>query len=533
MTTSHSQIESRVEAARRTKRRGVLLAAVGYALGTALLWLCRWLELSSVTTPQLILCAAYFLANTGALLLLLHFRWDEKLTFDPEFIYTPVFTSILWLTYFLYISDEARGLLFAVIFLPFVFMVSLVGLRDGLVISSLFVISYLTMLLHVAQTEGSQLDTQAEGVRITVFFLVTAFSCLVMERTRGQRHRHIAVMKEVSALQEMGKTLVSTLVVDKLVDQILSIIKEKFGYLNCSLWTVESDTKELVMRAQKGFGPSEAAKSIRLPLDGSGITVWVANHGEIANAGNVREDSRYVTGDLVSEHPIASELALPLKRQNEVFAVLDVQSGKLQAFTRNDERVLMAVADYASIALANARWMDEIHDRANRDSLTGLYNHRFLMEQLEIELHRARRLGYSCSFIMIDIDHFKSINDIHGHQNGDEILKQVSRLLTGSLRAIDIVARYGGEEFSVVLLNVSKPDGWVVSEKLRRRIQDQDFTDYSGQSILHATVSLGLATFPDDAKSTVDLIRVADDRLYAAKQHGRNRVIPPGPPSIS
>ncbi|MDD5543048.1 MAG: sensor domain-containing diguanylate cyclase [Acidobacteriia bacterium] len=525
--TPSSQTELQSETRRRTKRRGVLLAAVGYLLAIGLLWLCQRLDLSTVRTNQIISCTIYFLANTFFLLLLLQLRWDEKLTFDPHFIYTPVFTSILWLTYFLHISgNQAQGLLFTVIFLPFVFMVSLVGLRDGLVMSSLFVISYLTLLLHEAQHGTEPIDTQAEGVRVTVFFLVMVFSCLVMERTKRQRERHISTMKEVSALQEMGKTLVSTLVVDKLVDQILSIIQEKFGYLNCSLWTVEPASQELVMRAQKGFGPREATPSIRLSLTGPGISVWTATHGKIANVADVEKDSRYVTGELISEHPIASELALPLRRQGEVFGVLDVQSDRPQAFSENDERVLMAVADYASIALANARWVDEIHDRANRDGLTGLYNHRFLMEQLEIELHRAGRLGYVCSFIMIDLDHFKSVNDLHGHQNGDEILKQTSQLLTESLRAIDIVARYGGEEFSVILLNVSKPDALAVGEKLRRRIQDRDYSDYNKQGTLHTTVSLGVSTYPDDARSPVDLIRVADEALYAAKQAGRNRVFP-------
>lgn len=524
MSPDRPNIAFRLEHAQRIKRRGVLLSGVGYALGIAVLWLCRRLDLTSVTSQEMEWCAALFLLNILVLLLILKTGVDQKLRFDPHFIYTPVFTSILLLTYYLYIANEARGLLFSVIFLPFVFMVSLVGLRDGLVISSIFVIAYLTLLLHLAMNET--LDTQAEGVRVTIFFLVMVFSCFVMERTKRQRQRHIATVKEVAALQEMGKTLVSTLVVDKLVDQILSIIKEKFGYANCSLWTVHMETRELVLRAQKGFTLMGDSKSIRLSLSDKGIIVWVANHGEIGNVADVTRDGRYVIANLTSDQKIASELAIPLKREGDVFAVLDVQNDQLNGFDRNDERVLMAVADYASIALANARWVDEIHERANRDGLTGLYNHRFLMEQLEVELHRAGRLTYPCSFIMVDIDHFKSINDIHGHQNGDEILKQVSSLLTRSLRSMDIVARYGGEEFSVVLVNVTKTDALLVAEKLRCRIQESPFTDIHQQSSLHATASFGVATFPHDARSPVDLIQIADEQLYQAKQNGRNRVFP-------
>lgn len=524
MANSIPEVEARSETIRRTKRRGVILAAVGYALGVFVLWLCRRLDLNTTTPAQMIECSFFFLLITALLLLMLETRWDEKLRFDPHFIYTPVFLSILWLTYYLYIAGEARGLLFSVIFLPFVFMVSLVGLRDGLVMSSLFVIAYLTLLLHLAQSET--LDTQAEGVRVTVFFLVMIFSCLVMERTKRQRERHIATVKEVAALQEMGKTLVSTLVVDKLVDQILSIIKEKFGYVNCSLWTVEVETSNLVLRAQKGFTPTGEVKALRLPLSGPGIIVWTANHGEMINVGDVRQDARYVTADLTSDQLILAELALPLKRQGEVFAVLDVQSARLNGFGLNDERVLTAVADYASIALANARWVDEIHDRANHDGLTGLYNHRFLMEQLEIEIHRARRLGYSCSFLMIDIDHFKEVNDTYGHQNGDEILRQVAALLISSLRTMDIVGRYGGEEISVILTNVSQNDTLAVAEKLRRRIEETNFLSIDQKVNLHITASFGISTFPEDALAPTDLVRIADERLYQAKQSGRNCVFP-------
>jgi diguanylate cyclase (GGDEF)-like protein len=507
--------------ARRTKRRGVMLGAVGYVLGLAVLWLCRILGLSSTSPREVIWCAVFFLINTLLLLLILQSRLDEKLSFDPHFIYIPVVTSILWLTYYLYIAHEARGLLFSVIFLPFVFMVSLVGLRDGLVISSLFVIAYLTLLLHVSQYET--LDTQAEGVRVTVFFLVMVFSCFVMERTKRQREKYIATMKEVAALQEMGKTLVSTLVVDQLVEQIMAIIKEKFGFVNCSLWTVEKEAGELALRAQKGFVARGGSEDIRLPLSGSGITVWVASHGEMANVGDVRQDSRYTTANLTSDCTTVSEFALPLKRQGEVFAVLDVQSGRVNGFSRNDVRVLSAVADYASIALANARWVDV---RANRDGLTGLYNHRFLMEQLELELHRMNRLDKPCSFVMCDIDHFKSINDVHGHQTGDAILQQVSTLLMSSLRDSDIVARYGGEEFSVILPNTNRSDALLVAEKLRRRTEETAFLDLNHQGSHHVTASFGVATFPEDARTPVDLIRLADERLYQAKEGGRNRVHP-------
>lgn len=167
---------------------------------------------------------------------------------------------------------------------------------------------------------------------------------------------------------------------------------------------------------------------------------------------------------------------------------------------------------------------DRLMEMAMHDSLTGLYNHRLLIELLERELATGRRKAQPVSFCMADIDHFKSLNDRFGHQAGDQVLKEISALLASGLRKSDPVGRYGGEEFGIVLGGCSPDKAQGLCERLRQSIETHTFT-VMGQPV-HVTVSLGLAhADPDEEISETDLIRKADEALYRAKAAGRNRLV--------
>ena len=160
---------------------------------------------------------------------------------------------------------------------------------------------------------------------------------------------------------------------------------------------------------------------------------------------------------------------------------------------------------------------------SNTDHLTGLYNRRYMMEALEREVQRSVRKGGHLSFILLDIDHFKEVNDVYGHLQGDVVLQKVSLLLKKELRTYDCAARYGGEEFVAILPDSMLKDAIFVAERIRLSIMGTKFSDkLSG---LNLTVSLGVASFPIDGVTTVDaFIKLADDALYRAKNSGRNRV---------
>jgi len=167
---------------------------------------------------------------------------------------------------------------------------------------------------------------------------------------------------------------------------------------------------------------------------------------------------------------------------------------------------------------------DQLAEMAMHDSLTGLYNHRLLIELLERELATGRRKGQPVSFCMADIDHFKGLNDRYGHQAGDLVLQEVSRLLTQGLRKSDAVGRYGGEEFGIILSGCAADKAQSLCERLRHTIAEYPF-QVLGHTV-NITVSLGLAhADPQDDVSETDLIRRADSALYQAKAEGRNRLV--------
>ena len=173
-------------------------------------------------------------------------------------------------------------------------------------------------------------------------------------------------------------------------------------------------------------------------------------------------------------------------------------------------------------------------ERANTDSLTGLYNHRHFQERLAAEVSRAARYGHNLSLIMIDIDFFKSFNDAHGHPMGDAVLRDLAQLIIQNIRETDVAVRYGGEEFAVILPETRAGDAAATAERIRQEVQKQPFCASEGLSA-SLTVSVGVAEYPSQCSDRTSLVTAADIALYQAKALGRNRVScydtdQPGPP---
>ena len=163
-----------------------------------------------------------------------------------------------------------------------------------------------------------------------------------------------------------------------------------------------------------------------------------------------------------------------------------------------------------------------LQELAVRDSLTGLYNRRYLDETLEREVSRARREGIPLSLVMLDIDYFKRVNDTYGHQVGDEVLRMLAATLSADVRAEDVACRYGGEEFLILLPNMPLETAMFRAEAWRAAVERLSISH--GDFVLTFTISLGVSAYPDHGKTPDDLTRCADQALYKAKREGRNRV---------
>jgi diguanylate cyclase (GGDEF)-like protein len=188
-------------------------------------------------------------------------------------------------------------------------------------------------------------------------------------------------------------------------------------------------------------------------------------------------------------------------------------------------RTLAMLADMMSVSLHAAGLVQEIRKRAERDALTGLANRRSLMERITAELQRCKSYESKLSLVMIDVDNFKHYNDRNGHGAGDIVLKKIAALMEGSIRRTDMAARYGGEEFTLVLQGSDDATAFHTAERIRKVIVQAQFPDGEHQPLGFVSISMGVATFPDDADTVEALFKAADSALYLAKEQGRNRVI--------
>jgi len=230
----------------------------------------------------------------------------------------------------------------------------------------------------------------------------------------------------------------------------------------------------------------------------------------------------------VFSHPMRikdyeSLLVVPLIVKDEVIGTFTVAATRAGAFP-SDRRVMLGViANQVAVSMQNARMYEALEEQATTDGLTGLVNHRTFQERFSTMLGRAERHELSVSLLLTDIDHFKKINDTYGHPTGDEVLRRVAAILKASARKIDIVARYGGEEFALVLEGTDRAGARQLAERIRQEVEQQSFP--SAKGAFGATLSIGVASYPDDAREKPEIIARADQSLYSAKHGGRNRTV--------
>jgi diguanylate cyclase (GGDEF)-like protein len=272
------------------------------------------------------------------------------------------------------------------------------------------------------------------------------------------------------------------------------------------------------MGAQLGYPESQLIPEIPLT---AGVIGRTARTKETQFIHRVDADSDF----LRASYEVKSEIAVPLLKEDHVLGVLNVESALDGQLRETDVNLLNTLAGSVAVAIDNAHLHAEVKRMALTDVISGLANRRAFDEILEAEIARADRYRHPLSLIILDLDSFKEYNDRWGHPAGDVRLREIADLLRLNVRDPDVAARYGGEEFAIILPNTSKSGAVRLAERLRKSAEASAPQENDGHCPVPGyTISLGVATFPDDAASIEELLLMADNAELTAKRLGKNRV---------
>ncbi len=340
-------------------------------------------------------------------------------------------------------------------------------------------------------------------------------------------HEEIAELKRqverLSLFHDVGKALASTLDLQKILQTIMERISDLLEPDTWSLLMLDEKTQELYFEIAIGAG-ADKLKDVRLKV-GEGIAGWVAEHGEPLLVENVKNDPRFTPRfDELTQSQTESVVCVPIKGREKVVGVIELVNclGK-GSFRKDDIPLLKNLADYAAIALENARYVQRIHELTITDDCTALYNARHLNFVLDAEIYRSTRYGYEFSVIFVDLDRFKHVNDTYGHLVGSKLLWMIGDIIKGHLRMIDYAFRYGGDEFVILLPQTSKENALMVVRRVKDLLNSKVFFTEEGLNI-KVTASFGVAAFPKDARTRKEILRMADEAMYLVKNTTRNNI---------
>jgi len=323
---------------------------------------------------------------------------------------------------------------------------------------------------------------------------------------------------ELDALKRITLNLTSSLdlqaVLDGVVKEAMQLVKDA---LDAHIYLVQ-DEKLVFGASLKNDGKKNVHNTQPRP---GGLAAAVASENKII----VVED--------MTNHPLYKDLpktwlgsiiGIPLKMGSHVVGVMNLGRTCAGEFNQAEIRLLTLLADQAAIAIINARLHEAVALQARSDSLTGLPNRRALDEHLDEEIKRSKRSGIPFSVVMMDLDGFKNINDMLGHEGGDEVLCAISRSFQKALRATDFLARYGGDEMTIILPETDWPQILIVTNKIQQELR-QLFFEMPGGEKFTLGVTGGVAVYPQHARESAGLLRAADEALYSAKRHRRGEFI--------
>lgn len=325
-------------------------------------------------------------------------------------------------------------------------------------------------------------------------------------------------LKKLSIISNFTSDLFSTVEIEKLLPLVVNKVVEILNPKRCSIMLLDENN---CLRIKIGRNISTyAIRSLKLPL-GEGIAGRALEEGKITFVRDVSKSPFYFKLFEVGYKTIKREslFVIPIKYNEIKYGVLNLHYPVRKKFpaTKTEKIIAQLIMEQVSVAVHNCI----TYQKTVSDAMTKLYNHNYFLKRLEDEIYLSRKYGTKLSLILLDVDYFKKVNDVYGHQAGDMVLVEIARLLKDFTKLTDVVGRYGGEEFGIILPNTSLRAATVIAERLREEIQGRKI--FFEDKVISVTCSFGVAEFKVE-EVTEKFVYRADKMLYTAKNLGRNRV---------
>ncbi len=322
--------------------------------------------------------------------------------------------------------------------------------------------------------------------------------------------------KDLRVFHDVARALTSSLDLDSILGAIMQQMEQFFEPESWSLLIVDEEQQNLYYAV--AAGKSSGDRNLRVDM-GEGIAGWVAQHGEAVIVSDAGNDPRFG----VHADSIRCAICIPLRSRDRTLGVIELLNYRSSTLTDETMAFLRVLCDYAAIAIQNVRAVERIQELTITDDCTGLFNSRHLFSITESELERSRRFNLPFSLIFIDLDHFKRVNDLHGHLTGSRLLAEIARTIKHNVRGIDSAFRYGGDEFIVLLPQTGKDAALEVTQRLLHSLRDTRYLLAEGLE-LRMMASFGIASYPEDGNSIQEIIGAADEMMYLVKNSLRGNI---------
>lgn len=345
----------------------------------------------------------------------------------------------------------------------------------------------------------------------------------IIDRYRDSKDEINKTLEGEEALLKIG-VMISTM--DKSRKALAAIVKymmEITGMKAGSIALYNEQDSELEIKASVGFKEEGMPIGYKWPLRKGGVTNMILSHKGPLFIEDIAQYGQFDKSQLL-KMGVVSLLAIPLVSEGRTMGILYIDDFKPRQLNRRELRLAGLLGMQAAIALDKLNIMEQTKHEALSDELTKLYNHRFYVGKLSEEFNRAKRYHNDLSLCIIDVDDFKRYNDTNGHPKGNKVLADIAAILTRQARNFDIVCRYGGEEFAIILPGTSREAACRFAKRVCKNVAKHNFEHGNTQPLGRVTISVGVASFPDDGTWAEKLEEMADKALYNAKEAGKNRV---------